>query len=257
MDWISSQVKHFYTCSPPSLKVSLPPMVTLEPLAPVVPIQCEGCVLPCSSHDRIPAHLNIDQTRSLHNTVTPYSLHLIVLTGRSDWPGHIEDEELTGALMDCLDRRRKSPQQQQGRSSQNTFHLYGLTKTEQQQQKQHQEQETKQYRVLVTNASLPSQYSTKGVDILVLPDNKIVANVTRKRIEGFVDLVYGQSASDFDIHPSPWSNLILVCGHRRKDKRCGTIGPMLQQAFDQALEQHSMETQCQVMLVSHLGGKPS
>ncbi|KAI8338035.1 Sucrase/ferredoxin-like-domain-containing protein [Chlamydoabsidia padenii] len=255
MDWISNQVKQFYTCSPPTPKVSLPPIVTLEHLDPVVPIKCEGCVLPCTSHDRIPGHLNIDQTRSLHNTVTHYGLHLIIFTGRSDWPGHIEDEQLTGALMDCLDEKRKNHHQQDtNRSAQNTFHLYDITNKEQQ-QKQQQQKVLKQPRVLVTNSSLPSRYSTKGVDILILPDNKIIANVTRKRIQGFVDLIFGQPAPpDIVIHPSPWNNLILVCGHGRKDKRCGTIGPMLQQAFDQALGHYSIENQCQVMLVSHLGG---
>ncbi|CAO3592790.1 unnamed protein product [Absidia cylindrospora] len=82
----------------------------------------------------------------------------------------------------------------------------------------------------------------------------IIANVTRKRIQALVDFIFGQPTSDFDLHPSPWDNLVLVCGHRRKDRRCGTIGPMLQRAFQQAILHYSLQDQCQVMLVSHLGG---
>ncbi|KAI8097734.1 Sucrase/ferredoxin-like-domain-containing protein, partial [Halteromyces radiatus] len=251
MEWFANQVKQFYEQSPPPPIISLPP-VTHQDLNPIIPIKCEGCVLPCTSHDRIPSHLNIDQTRPLHNTVTPYALHLVVFTGHSDWPGHIEDDGITGALIECLDKRRKRQRQQKvlpctQRPPQSVFRMYGTTQQQQQQQQQQQ-------RVLVTNTSLPSAYSSKGLDILVLPDNMIIANVTKNRLPSFVDFIFGHPTSDFDIHPSPWQNLILVCGHRRKDRRCGTIGPMLEQAFHQAIENDILKDKCKVMLVSHLGG---
>ncbi|CAO3592789.1 unnamed protein product [Absidia cylindrospora] len=100
IDFLMGQLKNFYTCDPLP-KISLPP-VTDKKLEPIIPIQCEACVLPCDSHDMIPPHINIDQTRPLHNTVTPYILHLVVFTGQTNWPAHIEDEGITGVLIDCL-----------------------------------------------------------------------------------------------------------------------------------------------------------
>ncbi|CAO3639965.1 unnamed protein product [Cunninghamella echinulata] len=120
-------------------------------------------------------------------------------------------------------------------------------------------------RVLVTNSSLPSIYSTGGggsYDILLLPDNVMITNVTRKKISMFVDFIFGQPIpSTFDVQPSPWDQLILICGHQKKDKRCGTIGPLLQRSFENIIQQQqqnkkhqSANQNIQVMLVSHLGG---
>ncbi|KAI8137865.1 Sucrase/ferredoxin-like-domain-containing protein [Fennellomyces sp. T-0311] len=216
MEWLSKCVNRLYpsacpddcdaTCLPPLQTTSLP---TVLPTA-----DCAGCVKPCALHPVVPPQLNIDRSRPLYNTVPGYAIHLIILTGKTDWPAHIEDDNsLAQALIE----------------------------------------EKLNHRIVVTNASLPSRFSNQrnAHDVILMPDNVIIANVTPRRALALLDFVYG-CPSGFATYPSPYNNLLLVCGHARKDKRCGTIGPMLQKALEDAMR--ICQVDAQVALVSHLGG---
>ena len=39
--------------------------------------------------------LDIDHQKSLHNTISPHTKHVVVHTGREDWAKRIEDDERT------------------------------------------------------------------------------------------------------------------------------------------------------------------
>ncbi|CAO3634926.1 unnamed protein product [Cunninghamella blakesleeana] len=267
MEWAIKKIQDLctYTSSPPSTLITLPPItVKTSTLSlkenPLVPIECSSCTLPCS-YTNIPNHLiHPDKTRPLHNTVPTYALHLVIFTGRSDWPGHLEDESFTGDLISCLDKKRKSSslQQQQHRKNENTFHLYDYINNKKNDTSSTPSTSTssfKHQRVLVTNTSLSSIYSTSSnhYDILLLPDNVIISNVSRKNINQFVDFIFGQPTFLFQVQPSPWDQYIMICGHLKKDKRCGTIGPLLHQSFEKIIQEKKLN-RIQVMLVSHLGG---
>jgi len=48
----------------------------------------------------------------------------------------------------------------------------------------------------------------------------------------------------------------LICGHGNKDRRCGTVGPLLQKALEQAsLLAAKDDGTTKIALVSHLGGE--
>lgn len=47
--------------------------------------------------------------------------------------------------------------------------------------------------------------------------------------------------------------LILICGHARRDARCGVYGPVLQQEFTRALARVGIQ-RAQVATTSHVGG---
>jgi hypothetical protein len=95
------------------------------------------------------------------------------------------------------------------------------------------------------------------MDIILLPDNIIISNITSKRVDPLLDYIFGKPCYQaFSIYPCHYSSLILVCGHGNKDRRCGTVGPMLQKALQQAsLQATKEEGTTEVALVSHLGGK--
>ncbi|KAG0179432.1 hypothetical protein DFQ28_008817 [Apophysomyces sp. BC1034] len=175
----------------------------------------------------------------LQNTVPPYAIHLIILTGKTDWAPHIEDEGLAAALIRAIDDRKK---QDDSRPDGHIFHSI------------HDHDGASCRRILVTNASLPSSLSTQrgGQDVILLPDNVIIANVTPRRSSQLLDFVFGKP-STFVTRPSPYRNLILICGHGSKDRRCGTIGPMLRKSMQQSLRDACV-ADSQVALVSHLGG---
>lgn len=53
------------------------------------------CPSPTCQCSPTPADLDIDRTKSLNGTMSPYAQHLIVSTGRKDWTSRIEDERDT------------------------------------------------------------------------------------------------------------------------------------------------------------------
>ncbi|KAI9499458.1 Sucrase/ferredoxin-like-domain-containing protein [Zychaea mexicana] len=250
MEWLSKCVNSLYpSACPDDCAASCLPSLQTTSIPSVSPASdCQGCVKPCALHPIVPTQLNIDQSRPLYNTVPGYAVHFIILTGKTDWPPHIEDDDgLARALIEAINKDNKKKQRWQ-RDDPNRFHPIRFANTTQQ-----LEQDKASHRIMVTNASLPSRFSTQrnAHDVILMPDNVIIANVTPRRATALLDFVYG-CPSGFVTHPSPYINLLLVCGHARKDKRCGTIGPMLQKALEDALRLCQVEAQ--VALVSHLGG---
>lgn len=250
MKWLNNCINSLYSssCTNELMKPSVLPPMDIKELSPVVATDCKGCIAPCAQHPVVPNDLNIDQSIPLHNTVPPYALHLIIMTGKSDWPSHIEDEGLAHALIQSI-RKRKNLDQ---RPFENRYHpaYFGNTT----------EEDSKNQRVIVTNSSLPSRYSTSSnaKDIILLPDSIIIANITPKRVDALLDYIFGKPCFQaFSTYPCQFSTLILVCGHGNKDRRCGTVGPMLQNALQQASLQATTEEEdtTQVALVSHLGGE--
>ncbi|KAL0081200.1 Sucrase/ferredoxin-like-domain-containing protein [Phycomyces blakesleeanus] len=241
MEWLTKRVASFYSpscttiCSTPTC---LPPL-PVAPLPEIKSVQCAGCDLPCV-HPSVPTTLNIDHLRPLRNTVPPYAIHLILMTGKSTWPAHIEDEGMAQALINAINLR-KSQKQKPDTPRTDTFRPANATDTQLSE------------RILVTNCSLPSVYSSQrnSMDILLMPDNVLIANVTPHRANELLDYVLGKPHV-FETFPWSSASLVLVCGHGAKDRRCGTIGPMLKESLDQALEVEGIRTQ--VALVSHLGG---
>lgn len=246
MKWITNCLASLYSssCTNEVSTTTILPSINPEPLSPIIPIDCKGCSKPCA-HPNVPPHLNIDQSKPLKNTVPPYSIHIIIMTGKSNWPAHIEDEGLAGAFIEAIRKRKENDKM---RPPESRYHPAFYASSE----------KDDCHRIIVTNASLPSKYSYqhKGTDVLLLPDNVIFSNITPRRVNALLDYIFGKPCSQaFSVYPCPYSSLVLVCGHGNKDRRCGTIGPMLQKSLQQAASQDEEGNHVQIALSSHLGGK--
>lgn len=243
MKWLANCLSNLYSSSCTNdLATSIIPPLDIQELNPIVPIECKGCDKPCP-HPLVPPELKIDKSKPLHNTVPSYAIHIVIMTGKSNWPAHIEDEGLARTFVETI-RKRKDLDQ---RSFENRYHPVGCNDLR-------DEQETQ--RVIVTNCSLPSTHSASGTDVLLLPDNIIISNITSRRVNALLDYIYGKPCYQaFSIYPCPYTNLILICGHGNKDRRCGTVGPLLQKALQQAsLNASKDDGATKIALVSHLGG---
>lgn len=49
-------------------------------------------------------------------------------------------------------------------------------------------------------------------------------------------------------------DLILICGHTKRDIRCGVLGPLLQQEFEEVLSIENLDESSELGLISHVGG---
>lgn len=203
---------------------------------------CTGCLDPCADHKEYPSYLKIEKDHPVLGTVKSYGRHIIIATGATDWAKKIEKEP-------------------------NTF-AHSLSNA------QHNASRPSPCKNLVTNSSLESVYSTvpDACDVMILPDNIIVSNVTSEKADDFYHLflqtplptepmdielkMKDSLLGKMEIHKNPYRNLLLLCSHRKRDKRCGVTAPILAQEFDHILREKDLSDQdAAVIMVSHIGGK--
>lgn len=201
---------------------------------------CTGCFNPCTEHKEFPPHLKIDQAIPMLGSVQPYGRHIIIATGTSDWPYHITNAKDTFA-----------------------HSLYNAER----------HNNYNAWKNMITNSSLVSLYSTipGSCDVMILPDNIMISNVTCDTADDFyslflsvplpiepmdIDLMMRDDRlGEMKIQKSPYKTLLLLCSHRKVDKRCGITAPILAQELDQLLREKSLdEHDAAILMVSHIGG---
>jgi hypothetical protein len=200
---------------------------------------CQACPNPCHDHKQFPSYLKIDNFTPLLGSTKPYSRHILIATGKSDWASHIDDDKDTVAAALLHHMHKVSPP----------------------------------FRIVTTNSSLDALHSTipDSTDIIVLPDNILVSNVTVNNVDKFYDLFLAtplpsksdaevpdtKGHSELKVVKNMYTSMILICSHRRRDKRCGVTAPILAQEFDHVLRQkdiHEGEGGATIVMVSHIGG---
>lgn len=234
-----------------SFIASSPPKTTAEPEEPQVEIDqippqeivvkdCDTCVEECDEHPQYPSYLDFDNQSPLLGSMSPYGRHFMISTAQSDWPERIEEDygTLAANLQALLVAQPMS------------------------------------WRTFVTNTSLIPQYGTTAscsLDVVILPDNIIVGNVTPDDAQLLydvfvkmplptepVDITKFKDIGELGVYPNPFENMILICSHRKRDKRCGVTAPILAREFDHVLREldiHDGEGGTSVSMVSHVGGK--
>ncbi|KAK9693322.1 hypothetical protein K7432_013985 [Basidiobolus ranarum] len=187
--------------------------------------ECMGCEDPCDDHKQYPSYLKIDREESMEGTVKPYFKQLLISTGKHDWAERIE--EVQGSLPAALSEKianRKGP------------------------------------RIIVTNTSrkIPEGIKEGDHEVIILPDNKLVRNVNISNLDCFLDTyVYSndQHLEEFEVEQLPKElGFILICSHKRRDKRCGVTAPILEEEFLRVLKEKEMQNKVEVLMVSHIGG---
>lgn len=223
-----------------------PPQIDMDQVPPhsllVEDADCNACVNPCDDHSKYPSYLDIDRESPLLGSLKSYGRQFLIGTGKSDWPNKIEQDEGTLAA--------------------NLQEILGPHPME--------------WMTAVNNTSLVPSHSTKqgAVDVIVVPDNILIGNVgpddaqlvydlfvsaplpTREThsVEYFKSLQLG----DMTVQPNPYASIILICSHKKRDKRCGVTAPILGREFDHVLRELDIsdgEDGTAVLMVSHIGGK--
>ncbi|KAI8876518.1 hypothetical protein K501DRAFT_187112 [Backusella circina FSU 941] len=220
-----------------------PPEVDIDQVPPqnllVEDADCTACANPCDDHSKYPSYLDIDRESPLLGSLKSYGRQILIGTGKSDWPNKIEEEE--GTLVANL-KKILCPME---------------------------------WVTAVNNTSLISRHSTKpgAVDVIVVPDNILIGNVGPDDAQLLYDVFvsaplptgetdsvgYFQSMDlqDLTVEANPYESMILICSHKRRDKRCGVTAPILGREFDHVLRELDIsdgEGGTIVLMVSHIGG---
>ncbi len=171
-------------------------------------------------------------------TVKPYSAHVLIATGETDWIRNIEED---GALAEKLAIVIKESKILQSKA-----------------------------RVILSNFSYPTpRYSPTytGTEVFLLPNWLAVSNVNAQDSADFVrdclEKTLSQSSPTLKSRPLKFSAIVLICSHMKRDKRCGVTAPLLHQTFEETLRaqdlwyEHGEHEHGKVLVecVSHIGGK--
>ncbi|KAH7930291.1 hypothetical protein BV22DRAFT_1116279 [Leucogyrophana mollusca] len=222
---------------------------------PVSEADCRSCANPCDQdHDDFSSKMTVDMDSDMLGTVKPYRRQIIISTGQSDWAKKVTDAEGTLAAYinkadNVLGTLRK-PKSQSGEPNRDvtkssTPGLASYTDTA---------------RLAILNGSHRTFCDDPTEEtVLVLPDFKVVAGVPRS-LEGArelwtaaLDPAVGRAgaATHLKSWVLPYSCLILLCSHKRKDKRCHIAAPILEKAFIQYLENENWEVHTDLEDLSH------
>ncbi|KAF9361341.1 hypothetical protein BGX26_004199 [Mortierella sp. AD094] len=225
---------------------------------------CHGCTSPCQDddHPHYPSYLKINRDRPLLYSVKPYTRHVLISTGQEDWEPHIEDDKnsLAYHLSKAIDEGQRRLRDTNGGKDPD--------------------------RILLTASSRKAEdWNGPGWQVIVLPDQIVVDNVTPEQcgdfFEAFLKPEIGSvtlgtdtvspetriSPSQSQVHAGAttftarrWlpKSAIMICSHKKRDKRCGVTAPILRKEFMRILRSKDMYGDCEgdveIWMVSHIGG---
>ncbi|KXN87889.1 Altered inheritance of mitochondria protein 32 [Leucoagaricus sp. SymC.cos] len=226
---------------------------------PVSSADCRSCSDPCDlGHDAYPSRFEVDWETQMLGSVPPYNRQIVISTGKADWERVITDAK--GSLATHLSQLKTSLPEEQKLTQHATVksprQAAGLFRT------------SDSTRVSVLNGSHRSICEDDDNEtVLVFPDFKVVTEVERT-IQG------AQELWDSSLDPSvgrtgafpeksqlktwvlPYSCVILLCSHKKRDNRCGIAAPKLEHAFIRSLEHHGWDADTRLECPSYTYGSP-
>ncbi|KAG6886078.1 hypothetical protein C0993_004068 [Termitomyces sp. T159_Od127] len=196
---------------------------------------CRNCAEPCEEgHDSYPGRLTIDTDSPLLGTVKPYRRQVVISTGKTDWDREVTETRGSLAALLCGAKNAANlpiaeptppatPSPQAARAPAGVFRAADST------------------RVSILNGSHSTIADDAEQDtVLVFPDYTAVADVPRTRDgaralwEWAVDPAVERGSAVVEKMPFrtwvlPYSCVILLCSHKKRDNRCALTAPKLEQ----------------------------
>lgn len=227
---------------------------------PVSAADCRSCTDPCDlGHDTYPSQFKVDWETQMLGSVHPYNRQIVISTGKADWEKKITDVKgsLAAHITDLKNSLPEEPMTGlQHASVKTSRHAAGLFRT------------SDSTNVSVLNGSIRSiSDNDDNESVLVFPDFKVVTGV-QSTAQGAQDLW------DSSLDPSvsrtgafleksqlktwvlPYSCVVLLCSHRKRDNRCGISAPKLEHALIRSLEHHGWDADTQIECPSYTYGSP-
>ncbi|KAF9359550.1 hypothetical protein BGX34_008306 [Mortierella sp. NVP85] len=219
--------------------------------------ECHGCASPCQDedHPHYPSYLKINQDLPLLYSVKPYTRHVLISTGKDDWESHIDSDK--ASLAYYLSRAIDEGQKKQRESNGNDVE-----------------------RIMLTNSSRKAEdWEGPGWQVIILPDHIMVNNVTAEQCDDFYEAFLKPSVGSMQLTDGSdagggsrvqagkttfvarrWQPraAIMICSHKKRDKRCGVTAPILRKELVKVLRSKDMygdgEGDVEIWMVSHIGG---
>ncbi|KZS97776.1 Sucraseferredoxin-like protein [Sistotremastrum niveocremeum HHB9708] len=208
---------------------------------PVSKDACRYCPDPCDEgHDEYPARFDIDTTSDMFGSVKPYHRQCVISTGKKDWVKEVTEEK--GSLAERISNINSSlaPKVHPNNSKGDPSLPDGLFVPE------------NSTRLAILNGSYNSVDDNGRQTVLVFPDYKFV--LAENSVQDAHDLWLGHLGPDIGIagqgrleaYTIPYSAVILICSHKKRDNRCHVAAPKLEHSLRTALEHEGWEVHSQI-----------
>ncbi|KIY72992.1 hypothetical protein CYLTODRAFT_417503 [Cylindrobasidium torrendii FP15055 ss-10] len=207
---------------------------------PVTAAQCRGCGEPCEEgHESYGTRFDVDMASQMLGSMKGYRRQVCISTGKTDWEREVTD--VTGSLAALLGHVHKSkshstpiPTAVAMSASDNPpapSEVAGVYSSS---------SETKISPLNGSHRTISDDPDLQTV--LVFPDYKIVANVAetsegaQQLWDEVLDPKHGiigamKPQSPLRTWPLPYSCVILLCSHKRRDNRCAVAAAKLEHEF--------------------------
>ncbi|KAG8903387.1 kinesin-like protein Klp5 [Tulasnella sp. 403] len=241
---------------PASLVLSPPQANTLaaelsRASVPVATDPCRGCANPCDDngeggfhHEEWPTrYFDVDQLSDMLGRVRPYFRMTVISTGKNDWEKEVTEAKNTLAyhLSDTSSRKSVAP-----RTKETDPPVTGVYSSE-----------ASDFLYVLNGSHQTTAYDDSKDTVLVFPDYKMVTNVdvSSEGSENLWETVLDPALGCAGVAPSqgsqadrpsrswvlPYHAVVLICSHKRRDKRCAIAAPVLKRAITSALESRGWE----------------
>ncbi|POS82344.1 hypothetical protein EPUL_006167 [Erysiphe pulchra] len=207
---------------------------------------CTSCIV------KYPKNFKIDEDDKLFGTISEWSTHLLVATGKSDWVKDVADEK--GSVMEAIvkfaDVKPNNGEMMISASN-------------------------------IPTPSHPANYDDPTT-VLLLPAWLVIENVTPKSVNTLIaefvnkaptnsSITCEQKPENFSLpqvvellssRPCPHNAIILLCSQGTRDARCGQSAPLLKKEFERHLREYGLLRDLDdetpggvgIYFISHVGG---
>lgn len=218
------------------------------------------CSFDCGScHSKFPSSVSVEEKDQLWNSTKEYGLHIVVASGKSDWPHDaFLGSGTVGKAVVHWAEESNSKYPELGESSTIKVTMSSLGSEE-----------------LDTNEEYILE---RRGDILILPFFIWIKNVTAKEVGQLLDVVMPKliecrdkklappskvdNFDDVTIQADGYQSYIFLCSHRTRDKRCGVTAPLMKREMEIYLRELGLYRDVsdhrpdgvKVAYINHVGG---
>ncbi|KAF5369867.1 hypothetical protein D9758_001271 [Tetrapyrgos nigripes] len=225
---------------------------------PLSEADCRTCPNPCDQpHEPYPARFNVDMESLMLGSVRPYHRQVVISTGKMDWDREITNTSgsLARHLQNVIDDAKHETASLNGKPKRNALSTPGVFNA------------SESTATSILNGSHRSISEGSDLEtVLIFPDYKLVAEVSRsKDAQKLWDSCLNPAIaregvviekSPFNTWIIPYSCVILLCSHKRRDNRCSIAAAKLGQAFTHELESRGWTVDTEIEHPLHSMGVP-
>ncbi|KAJ7359561.1 Sucrase/ferredoxin-like-domain-containing protein [Mycena albidolilacea] len=213
---------------------------------PVSTADCRTCADPCEDgHGEYPPRFTVDMETQMLGSVRPFCRQIMVSTGITDWDRDIA--RTSGSLTSYIDRALQKIATSPSTKNSDVPRLPGIFNA------------SDSTEIAILNGSHKTISDDPELEtVLVFPDFVVISGIPstargaellwKSALHPRIPRILGSTPdeSPFNTWVLPYSAVITLCSHKRRDNRCGISAPKLERVFTDSLHRRGWTVDTQI-----------